>query len=213
MIQERLQIAGIAPLSPEVLVKFQTYLDLLLKWNARLNLTAIRDAEGMVQRHFGESIFAAQHLPAGTRTLLDFGSGGGFPGVPIALCRPEIRVVLAESQSRKAAFLREAARTLSLKNAQIFAGRVEALDRQFDAVTLRAVDKMEEACRIATGRIAPGGWMVPFTTKDAAEDLKTLLPEIAWESPLVLPGSEQRILLIGRKVSVPRGTLCPAPHP
>jgi len=207
MIQESLQIAGITPLPPEILVKLQTYLDLLLKWNARLNLTAIRTPEGIIQRHFGESIFAAQNLPAGIWTLLDFGSGGGFPGVPIALCRPEIRVVLAESQLKKAAFLREAVRTLSLENALVFAGRVEALDREFDAVTLRAVDKMEDACRIAVGKLASGGWFAPFTTLEAVDRLRTSLSGIAWESPLTLPGSKQRILLMGRRVSVPRGTI------
>jgi len=207
MIQECLQIAGVTPLPPDIAVKLQTYLDLLLKWNARLNLTAIRNPEGIIQRHFGESIFAAQHLPAGIRTLLDFGSGGGFPGVPVALCRPEIQVVLAESQWKKAAFLREAVRTLSLENAQVFAGRVEALDREFDAVTLRAVDKMEDACRVAVRKLASGGWFVPFTTLEAGDRLRTSLQGIAWESPLMLPGSKQRILLTGRRVSVPRGTI------
>src|ERR1700716_2998312 len=97
-----------------------TYLDLLLKWNARTNLTAIRDPEEIVRRHFGESLFAAQNLKLGNPapsapsviTLFDLGSGAGFPGLPIALFRPEIQVTLAESQNKKAVFLREAVRTL-----------------------------------------------------------------------------------------------------
>jgi len=128
------------------------YLDLLLKWNARTNLTAIRGPEEIVRRHFGESLFAAQHL-AGCRTLLDFGSGAGFPGLPIQLFRPEIRITLAESQNKKAAFLREAVRTLGLKT-EVWAGRVEAMPAnvRFDVVTLRAVDNMDTAVAAAALR-------------------------------------------------------------
>src|ERR1700678_3008771 len=85
---------------PEILPKLSFYLDLLLKWNARTNLTAIRDPEEIVRRHFGESLFAAQHLSPSTSTLLDLGSGAGFPGLPIALLHPEIAVTLAESQNK-----------------------------------------------------------------------------------------------------------------
>src|SRR5271169_2870056 len=86
-----------------ILPQLSTYLDLLLKWNARTNLTAIRDPEEIVRRHFGESLFAARHLDpsspdSNATTLLDFGSGAGFPGLPIALLRCDIQVTLAESQ-------------------------------------------------------------------------------------------------------------------
>src|ERR1700730_17812366 len=116
----------LTPYLPEVpaalLPQLSTYLDLPLKWNARTNLTAIRDPEEIVRRHFGESLFAARHLdPAtpgfGAGALLDVGSGAGFPGIPIALLRPGIQVTLAESQSKKSSFLREAIRTLNLLNA------------------------------------------------------------------------------------------------
>src|ERR1700723_3085155 len=99
---------------PNLTAQLSTYLDLLLKWNARTNLTAIRDPEEIVRRHFGESLFTAVHLPA-AQTLLDFGSGAGFPGLPIALLRSELHVTLAESQNKKATFLREAVRTLALQ--------------------------------------------------------------------------------------------------
>ena len=89
-IEDAVSGVGLEPLAASVADKFQIYLDLLQKWNARLNLTAIRDPEEILQRHFIESIFAAQHLPGQIQSLLDFGSGGGFPGIPIALCRPEI---------------------------------------------------------------------------------------------------------------------------
>jgi 16S rRNA (guanine527-N7)-methyltransferase len=141
------------------------YLDLLLKWNARTNLTAIRDPQEIVRRHFGESLFAARHLDSATPTLLDFGSGAGFPGLPIALLRPDIQVTLAESQNKKAAFLREAVRTLRLSS-EVWPDRVESMpaDRRFHTVTLRAVDNMEAALPVAKTRIAPGGRLVLLTT-------------------------------------------------
>src|SRR5271156_6874554 len=125
-----------------LLPQLSAYLDLLLKWNARTNLTAIRDPEEIVRRHFGESLFAAQYLGPCT-TLLDFGSGAGFPGLPIALLRPEIQVTLAESQNKKATFLREVVRNLKLPT-EIWAARVETMPeaRLFHTVTLRAVDNM-----------------------------------------------------------------------
>jgi len=137
------------------------YLDLLLRWNARTNLTAIREPEAIVTRHFGESLFAARilssRLPANA-TLLDFGSGAGFPGLPIQLYRPDLQVTLAESQNKKAAFLREAVRTLGLSTG-VWAARAETMpaDRQFDCVTLRAVDKMDTAIAAATTRVSPTG--------------------------------------------------------
>src|ERR1017187_11031941 len=101
-----------------------TYISLILRWNERVNLTAIRSEEGILARHFVESIVCARTLPAGIATLLDFGSGAGFPGLPIALCRPEIAVTLTESQGKKAAFLSEAVRTLGI-SAQVHSGRAE----------------------------------------------------------------------------------------
>ncbi|WP_260703081.1 16S rRNA (guanine(527)-N(7))-methyltransferase RsmG [Edaphobacter flagellatus] len=132
--------------------KMVEYLDLLVRWNARTNLTAIRTPEEMVRRHFGESLFAAAHLGDPLPdTLLDLGSGAGFPGLPIALARPEIAVTLAESQNKKSTFLREAVRTLGVKNVEVWAGRAENLPegRQFHTVTLRAVDDMAAALAIA----------------------------------------------------------------
>jgi 16S rRNA (guanine527-N7)-methyltransferase len=137
----------------EILPRLSAYLDLLLKWNARTNLTAIREPELIVQRHFGESLFTAQHLhqPA---NLLDVGSGAGFPGIPIALMRPEIQVTLAESQNKKATFLREVVRTVNLINVEIWPARAEALPetRSFHTVTLRAVDNMDAAMAAAAPR-------------------------------------------------------------
>jgi 16S rRNA (guanine527-N7)-methyltransferase len=168
--------ALLAPYLPEVpatlLPQLSTYLDLLLKWNARTNLTAIRNPEEIVRRHFGESLFAARHLNPNTSTLLDFGSGAGFPGLPIALLRPDIQVTLAESQNKKATFLREAIRNLTLTT-EVWSNRVEAMpaSQRFDVVALRAVDNMDTALPAAIARITPGGQLTLLTTTaDAPSD-------------------------------------------
>lgn len=159
----------------ELLPQLSAYLDLLLDWNARTNLTAIRTPEDIVRRHFGESLFTARHLPLNTHTLLDFGSGAGFPGLPIALLLPHLHVTLAESQGKKSTFLREAIRTLNLHESraevpsghvEVWAGRVEALPphQRFDIITMRAVDKMDRALPVAVKRLAPTGTLVLLTT-------------------------------------------------
>jgi 16S rRNA (guanine527-N7)-methyltransferase len=132
--------------------KLSVYLDLLLRWNARTNLTAIRSPEEIVRRHFGESLFAGANLGEPLPdTLLDLGSGAGFPGLPIALLHPLIAVTLAESQNKKATFLREVVRTLELPNVEVWAGRAEdlAAGRRFHTVALRAVDNMQAALAAA----------------------------------------------------------------
>ena len=172
--------------SDELLGQLSDYLDLLVKWNQRTNLSAIRDPQEMVSRHFGESLFAARHLPAG-RTLLDLGSGAGFPGLPIALARPELSVTLAESQNKKASFLREVVRTLMVP-VDVWGGRAEDMpaERQFDLITLRAVDRPEVALGIARGRLAVGGAILHLTVEDGAGDA------------LRIPGSSTSVLKILR---------------
>lgn len=200
-LDKAVEDAQLRALPREAAGKFQTYLNLLLKWNSKLNLTAIRNPEAIIQRHFVECIQCAWALPASEigSSLLDFGSGAGLPGIPIAICRPEIRVVLAESQGKKASFLREAVRVLDL-HAEVFDGRVEQMDPEsrFDIVTLRAVDKMEAASRVALNRLKMGGWMVAFTTDASEPELKTALPEVSWKRNLRIFGLDQGILLLGQ---------------
>jgi 16S rRNA (guanine527-N7)-methyltransferase len=153
-------LAG-ASAPPNLYAQLSVYLDLLLRWNARTNLTAIRDPEDIVRRHFGESLFAGVHLAPllpSAATLLDFGSGAGFPGLPIQLLLPGLTVTLAESQGKKASFLREAIRTLGLST-EVWPARTETMphSRRFDVVALRAVDNMEAALAAAEVRTLPNG--------------------------------------------------------
>ena len=190
---------GQAVLQPEAALRFGSYGALLLKWNARMNLTAVRDVEGILRRHFAESIRCVRALPGGIRTLLDLGSGAGFPGIPIALCRPEIEVTLAESQTKKAAFLREAARRLAL-TAHVHAGRAETLGQRFECVTLRAVDKMAGAVRVGAELVMPGGWLALLTTGTEADGLKALAGGFDWSLAPAAIGGAERILVLGRRV-------------
>lgn len=196
-LNDLLTAAGLHPLESEVIAKFNRYLSLILRWNARTNLTAVRAPEEILRHHFIESIACAQALPNGIASLLDFGSGAGFPGIPIALCRPEITVTLAESQNKKAAFLQEAVRTLQL-NLHVFAGRAGDLTLQFDCVTMRAVDRMDEAVDTAAHLVRPGGWLAIMSTRADLPRVKSApQSEFHWSEPIRLPGSEQRVLGLG----------------
>src|SRR5271156_3262723 len=171
-------------LSEFQLHQISTYIDLLLRWNARINLTAIRNEEEIVTRHFGESLFAARHLfpegqdreghgfsradkmrqkgtgalapegSAGAR-VADLGSGAGFPGIPIKLWAPNLTLTLIESNQKKATFLREVARALTLTDVNIQNARAETLPPStFDVLTLRAVERPAKTLPVAATLLA-----------------------------------------------------------
>jgi 16S rRNA (guanine527-N7)-methyltransferase len=190
--------AGVKPLQATENKQVIEYFSLLVRWNARTNLTAVRDPEQILERHFLESIACARFLPAGIATLLDYGSGAGFPGLPIAICRPEITVTLAESQNKKAGFLREAIRVTGV-TACVHSGRAETLAEKFDCVTLRAVDHMAQAVQSASQLVARNGWLALLTTHAEYAGLRNAVgPSFSWSDPRPLPGSDRRILALGR---------------
>ena len=213
------------PLTANDLENISIYIDLLLRWNARINLTAIRQEEEIVTRHFGESLFAARHLfptrtalaqpakparsdvegavhaeqsSANTR-LIDIGSGAGFPGLPIKIWVPALDVTLIESNQKKATFLREVTRSLTLMNINVFHGRAEAYPTPADLVTLRAVERFETALRIATSLVAPGGRLALLIGQAQLTQSHSLAPELIWTPPIPIPLSASRILAIGAR--------------
>jgi 16S rRNA (guanine527-N7)-methyltransferase len=192
--------AGLAPLDVQTASRFGAYLSLFIRWNERLNLTSIQDEEGIISRHFVESIVVARALPPGIATLLDFGSGAGLPGIPIALCRTEIAVTLAESQGKKAAFLQEAVRVLGIA-AKVHADRAETLHEVFDCVVLRAVDRMPKAAAAAARLVAPEGRLALMTTSAELPRLRAAAgAPFSWAEPILMPGSESRLLALGQKI-------------
>jgi 16S rRNA (guanine527-N7)-methyltransferase len=201
-----LERVGIEPLDGETASKFEAYLSLILRWNARLNLTSVRTEDAIISLHLAESIACAMAISAAVKTQLDFGSGAGLPGIPIALCRPEITVTLAESQTKKAAFLQEAIRVLGIA-AKVHSGRAETLQATFDCVTLRAVDKMPQAVRSAAQLVAPGGWLALMTTNAGLGVLRIAAgTEFTWLHEVALPASTERIVAFGQRHAAEQAT-------
>jgi len=185
-------------LSPDQLRKLQTHFDLLLKWNAKISLTAIRDPQEIVRRHFGESLFAGAQLNAKPQTqLADLGSGAGFPGLPIAVLHPKIRVVVIESQQKKVAFLREVIRSARISNASVHAGRAEESDGKSQIVTMRAVEKFESALPIAASLLEAHGELALLIGAAQVQIARSRLPALAWREPVLIPESRERVLLVG----------------
>src|SRR5882757_2759647 len=159
-ISELLQpFLGNEALTQRQLEQLSAYLALLLKWNAKINLTSVRQPEEIVSRHFGESLFATKLLleNASAGSVIDLGSGAGFPGLPLAIYAPDTSVTLIESQNKKATFLKEAARVLDLNKVKVFAGRGEDFKEPADLVTMRAVEKFEQSAATAAGLVSPSG--------------------------------------------------------
>src|SRR5258708_39356688 len=124
-------------LSELQLDQLERHYNSLTRWNQRLNLTRIRDLEESVKFHYCESLFLGRSLPSGIHRIVDVGSGGGFPGLPVAILRPECQITLIESHQRKSVFLREACR--ELQNVRVVPKRAEEIDESFDWLISRAV--------------------------------------------------------------------------
>ena len=161
--------AGIAALGlalPEgAEAKLLAYLALLGKWNRVYNLTAVRDAERMVSHHLLDSLAAVPYFKGGgpdSVRVLDVGSGGGLPGIPLAIARPELQVTLIDSIAKKTAFLLQAKAELGLGNLNVVTGRVEDYrpDTGFDVITSRAFSDLKEFVTLTRHLLKPGGrWL------------------------------------------------------
>lgn len=125
-------------LSPEQVVALEAHLALLERWNRTINLTSVIRKNEATAKHLGESLFLAAHLPPGPLRICDIGSGGGFPGVPVAIARPDCTVMLVESDVRKGVFLRETSR--KLPGVSVKTARFEAVTGDFDWLISRAVN-------------------------------------------------------------------------
>jgi 16S rRNA (guanine(527)-N(7))-methyltransferase RsmG len=264
------------PNTQNLLQRISTYIDLLRRWNARVNLTAIRDEEQIVTRHFGESLFAARRLfpvnkngpgmphfwpilpevgistkasepateeefgapekesladnreraalqgrvdalkgkgalaPTASEdrrpntdarvTVVDIGSGAGFPGIPIKLWAPGIYLTLIESNHKKATFLREIARALTLTDINIQTARAESLGGSlFDVVTLRAVERFESVLPVAAALVAPAGRLALLIGQSQLSPTQSALPNLTWSSLDPIPNSNSRVLAIATR--------------
>jgi 16S rRNA G527 N7-methylase RsmG len=131
------RVSEFCKLSARQLDQLQAHYELMVRWNKTINLTRIDGVEEAVDRHYAESLFLGTNLPEGPLAIADVGSGAGFPGVPIAILRPDVAVCLIESHQRKSVFLKEATR--GLPNVTVFSKRAQAVQETFDWIVSRAV--------------------------------------------------------------------------
>jgi 16S rRNA (guanine527-N7)-methyltransferase len=179
----------------------QKYIKILLHWNEKLNLTAIRDPLEILYRHFCECMYAAVAVPGEFGRLADIGSGAGFPGIPIKLLRPEIELFLVESNIKKGTFLAEIIRELELTNARVLISRYEELSEELaplDYVCSRAVGEFGPFLQwAASDRLSARRTLLWIGGRDLDEVRKS--PDWEWQEPISVPQSLRRYLLVGEK--------------
>ncbi len=189
------------PLASDQHGKLRTYLELLLKWNRKINLTAIREPVECVTRHFGESLYLARWAEL-QGALLDIGSGAGFPGLALKIIFPELSVTLLEPVAKKRAFLKEVARACGMEAVEVRADRLEDFagpDSSFDTATSRAVGGLERLVPRAARFLKPGGKLALWLTPHQAKGLAGAEPTIEWGAPIPLPFAREREIRIGTR--------------
>jgi 16S rRNA (guanine527-N7)-methyltransferase len=218
-----------ATLSPLQLERISIYIDLLLRWNARMNLTAVRSPDEIVTRHFGESLFAARILLPGNAAaapdspsrvgtaapgcpaqlgslpvplagrVIDVGAGAGFPGLPMKIWSPQISVTLIEANHKKVAFLREVIRALTLTTIDVFPGRADAHPPASAALVTLRAVERFNAILPTAIRLLAPGGRLALLISTAQIPTAQLYP-LCWSDPHPIPSSEARVLLIGRQL-------------
>lgn len=168
------------------------YLALLDKWNRVYNLTAVREVERMVGHHLLDSLAAAPFFQ--NKTVLDVGSGGGLPGIPLAIARPELRVTLIDSIAKKTAFLLQAKAELGLANLNVVTGRVEDYrpETGFDVITSRAFSDLKEFVTLTRHLLRPAGRWLAMKGLMPHEEIASLPDwvKVSANHSLVVPGLE-----------------------
>ena len=187
--------------SDEQVLQIQQYIKILLLWNEKINLTAIRDPLEILYRHFCESMYAAVSVPIENGRLADVGSGGGFPGLPLKILRPELRVFLVESNLKKVTFLAEVIRELGLRDTQVLMRRYEELGEELaplDYVCSRALGEFPAFLDWARSeQIAAKEVILWIGARDLPELQKIQTWE--WREPIPVPDSLRRLLFVGKR--------------
>lgn len=182
------KLRGVADLSQSQLELLERHFNILQRWNQTLNLTSRVSNVEIVERHYAESIFLGIKLPKEVVSIVDIGSGGGFPGIPIAILRPGCSVTLVEAHQRKSVFLREAAR--GINNLRVFPERLDKLKEHFDWAVSRAV--RFEDIEAQTARIVVHAALLAGKEEPARECF-------TWNEPIHLPWGERRFLWLGKR--------------
>jgi 16S rRNA (guanine527-N7)-methyltransferase len=188
-------------LSSQQVEQITLYLDLLLRWNRKINLTAIRGADECVARHFGESLYLARFCQL-SGSLLDIGSGAGFPGLALKIPFPDMAATLLEPVAKKRAFLKEVARVCVMSSVSVRGERWEDFTTRnpealFDAVTARAVGELERLVPAAARCLRPGGSLCLWLGLDQIPTARQASKTIVWSEPILIPLARQRVILMG----------------
>ena len=196
--------------------QIRTYLDLLLRWNQRINLTAIRSAEECVTRHFGESLYLGRWVELAGSSL-DVGSGAGFPGLALKIAFPALQSTLLEPVAKKRAFLKEVVRACEINAVEVRPERLEELvghggrdidephpagRRCFDSITMRAVGRLPSLVGTATCCLKSGGRLCLWVGRDQASELiEAEESPMVWQAPIAVPLAARRQILVGVKLA------------
>ena len=177
--------------------KLLAFRDLLLKWNKTYNLTALRDPAQAVSHHLLDSLAILPHIGSGA--LLDVGSGGGLPGIPLAITRPELSVSMVDTVQKKATFLQQASIELGLKNVAVHHARVEEMTGQYAQISSRAFSELAPFVSLTRHLLAPGGRWLAMKGVRPDEEIAALPADVSVETiiPLSVPGLDaERHLII-----------------
>lgn len=204
-------------LDNEICNKLYNYMNLLLEWNEKINLTAITDEKEIILKHFIDSFTINKFINSGD-IMLDIGTGAGFPGLPIKIIRPEVDVFLMDSLNKRINFLNEVIESLQLKNIEAFHSRAEEMAKnnkfreKFDVVTSRAVAKLNilleymlPYTKVNGKCLCMKGPNIEEEIKEAEKALKILGGEIEKIEKIILPDSniERKIIIIRKKSATP----------
>ncbi len=211
--QERLlrraKRAGVS-VSPDVSGRLEIYFRLLASWNLKINLTGLSLAEPTPEafdRLLIEPLVAARYIPSASKRVMDIGSGGGSPAIPLALATPHIELLMVESKARKSVFLREVLRAIELDRAKVASNRFEELlgrsdlHEAHDLLTIRAVRLEARVLMSLQAFLRPGGAMFLFRGSSTAE-LTTITPPLTWVAthPLIESLRSQLVVLEKRVI-------------
>ncbi|MGG3280372.1 16S rRNA (guanine(527)-N(7))-methyltransferase RsmG [Paenibacillus solani] len=215
---DRLQEHGIT-VTEEQLHQFESYYEILVEWNEKMNLTGITEREQVYTKHFYDSITLAFYVDmAEVSTMADIGSGAGFPGIPLKICFPHLKLTIVDSLNKRINFLKHVVDSIGLSGVELIHGRAEEVARKqgyrdgFDLVTARAVARMavlNEFCLPFTkvgGRFAAMKGSDPAPeVKEAGRSLKELRGELDTIHSFSLPieESDRHIVIIGKKGATP----------
>lgn len=185
---------GLEPLTAEQSSQLVKHYALLRRWNQRVNLTRIIEPGEAATLHYAESLFGAKFI-AGARTVLDIGSGAGFPAIPLAVARPDVRVIALEANQKKSLFLKEAKDELELGNVEVAAKRLEAFDwSAYDLLTSRALDRAAEILPTVIERLSAKQMLMFYCGPDILAKLER---RVKYTIEIhAIPHSETRVIAI-----------------